>query len=156
MLIAFIAGSIHMIYSHNKTSSTSLTGLIRAIRDCCQRREEEMCKQLDLTSSQFACLIAVPRQPGELAIQDIATALGLSHSRTSRIVDSMVRDGLLNRHTMASDRRTQLVSMTPRGKKKWQAVQKLQEECEKKLREHLNVHRPQKLEGALKALADAW
>ena len=46
--------------------------------------------------------------------------MGLSPSRASRIVDSLVRGGLLARRTMDQDRRTQLVTLTSAGREKWQ------------------------------------
>ena len=140
----------------DRKSPPSLTALIRAIRDCCQRKEEEMSNQLALTASQFACLTVLPDRTQDLSIQEMAGILGLSHSRASRVVDSLVRDGLLARRTMASDRRTQLVALTPKGRRKWQAVHALLEECERKLREQLNLHRPKELEETLKILMSAW
>ena len=74
-----------------------------------------MCQKLGLTASQFACLLALPEQAGEFNVHQVAEVMGLSPSRTSRIVDSLVRDGLLSRRTLDSDRRTQLVALTSTG-----------------------------------------
>ena len=75
-----------------------MIGLVRAMRDCCQRQEGEMCHKLSLTASQFACLLAMP-ETGELTVHQVAKVMGLSPSRASRIVDSLVREGLLERQT---------------------------------------------------------
>ena len=133
-----------------------LTGLIRTIRDCCQRHEEEMCFKLSLNTSQFTCLLAIPDPNGELSIQQIASIMGLSPSRTSRIVDSLVRTGLLVRRTMDSDRRTQLIVLTSAGQEKWQAVHKLLAECEEKLLAQLPPPRSQELAETLQKLLNSW
>jgi MarR family transcriptional regulator for hemolysin len=133
-----------------------LTGLVRAIRDCCQQKEGMLCKKLGVTRSQFACLVALPEPAAELNVQQVSTAMGLSPSRACRVVDSLVRRGLLLRRAMDSDRRIQLVALTATGRKKWQQAQKLLAECEEKLREHLPAGRPQELAKTLKTLIDAW
>ena len=115
-----------------------------------------MCRKLALTPSQFACLLAMPEPAGEFNVQQVAKVMGLSPSRASRIVDSLVRGGLLARRTLDSDRRTQLVTLTPAGQEKWQVAQKLLAECEKKLLAHLPPQRSRELAETLKTLINAW
>ena len=112
------------------TAVPTLTGLVRTIRDCCQRKEGEICHKLALNASQFACLLALSEEASELNIHQMAKVMGLSPSRTSRIVDSLVRDGLLSRRALETDRRTQLVALTSTGRQKWQLAHKLLFECE--------------------------
>jgi DNA-binding MarR family transcriptional regulator len=133
-----------------------LTGLVRTIRDCCQRQEGKICRKLALTPSQFACLVALPEPTAELTVHQVAKAMGLSPSRASRIVDSLVRAGLLDRRTLDQDRRTQLVSLTGDGKAKWQEAQELLAECEKKLLGHLPPQRTRELAETLRTLIKAW
>jgi DNA-binding MarR family transcriptional regulator len=138
------------------TAVPLLTGLVRTMRDCCQRQEGIMCRKLGLTPSQFACLLAMPEQAGEFKVQEVAEVMGLSPSRTSRIVDSLVRDGLFSRRTLDSDRRTQLVTLTPTGREKWQLAHKLLAECEKRLLAHLLPQRKQELAETLQTIIKAW
>jgi DNA-binding MarR family transcriptional regulator len=133
-----------------------LTGLVRTIRDCCQRQEGELCQKLGLNPSQFACLLAMPEQAGEFNVHEVAEVMGLSPSRASRIVDSLVRGGLLSRRTLNSDRRTQLVALTSAGQAKWQEAHKLLAECERKLLAHLSPQRRRELAETLKDLIQAW
>ncbi len=133
-----------------------LVGLVRTIRDCCQRKEGEMCRKLALTASQFACLLSLPEQGEEANIRQVAKTMGLSPSRTSRIVDSMVRRKLLSRRATDSDRRTQLLSLTAAGRKKWQVARRLLAECEQNLLDKLSGERPRELQEALQALINAW
>jgi DNA-binding MarR family transcriptional regulator len=133
-----------------------LTGMVRTIRDCCQRQEGEMCRKLGLNPSQFACLLAMPEQAGEFTVHEVAEVMGLSPSRASRIVDSLVRGGLLSRRTLNSDRRTQLVTLTSAGRSKWQEAHKLLADCERKLLANLSPQRKRELAETLKDLIQAW
>jgi DNA-binding MarR family transcriptional regulator len=133
-----------------------LTGLVRTIRDCCQRQEGMMCRKLALTPSQFACLVAMPEPTAELNVHQLAKVMGLSPSRASRIVDSLVRGGLFSRRALDHDRRTQLVSLTSSGQEKWQEAHMLLAECEKRLLAHLPRQRTRELAETLKTLIDSW
>jgi len=139
-----------------QNTAISLLGLVRTMRDCCQRQEGEMCRKLALTASQFACLVVMPEQAGELNIHQMAKIMGVSPSRASRIIDSLARAGLLDRRTMDSDRRTQLVTLTPSGREKWQLAHKLLAECEKRLLAHLAPQRGQEMQETLQTLINAW
>ncbi len=133
-----------------------LVGLVRTMRDCCQRKEGELCRKLGLTASQFACLLSMPEQGGEFKVHQVAKTMGLSPSRTSRIVDSLVQAGLLARRAMDRDRRTQLVTLTFTGRQKWQLAHRLLVECEEHLLSKLQGQRSQELAATMQALINAW
>ena len=133
-----------------------LIGLIRTIRDCCQRQEMEMCRKLALTHSQLACLLAVPVQADEFNVDQVAKVMGLSPSRASRVVDSLVCRGLLYRRTADSDRRIHLLALTLAGGDKCYEAGTLMVKCEKKLLSELPPQRSRELEEALRTLVDAW
>ncbi len=133
-----------------------LVGLVRTMRDCCQRKEAELCRKLALTASQFACPLALPEQGGELNVHQVAETMRLSPSRTSRVVDSLVRAGLLARRTVDRDRRTQRVTLTLAGRQKWQLAHRLLLECEEHLLAKLQGLRSQELAETMEALINAW
>jgi MarR family transcriptional regulator, organic hydroperoxide resistance regulator len=147
-------GKYQMKATTNNQTVPQLIGLVRAIRDCCQRNEYEMCQQLALTASQFACLLAMP-ETSALNVHQLGEALKLSPSRASRIVDSLVREGLLDRRTTAKDRRQQHLTLTAPGRAKWHKAHTLLMECEKKLLSQLPAQRSRDLEAALKTLINA-
>ena len=131
-----------------------LIGLVRTIRDCCQRKEGEMCQRLALTASQFSCLVAMP-ETSSLNVHQLGEAIGLSPSRASRIVDSLVREGLLDRQTTVNDRRQQHLTLTSAGRAKWHKAHMLLMECEQKLLSQLSAQRSRDLEEALKTVINA-
>jgi DNA-binding MarR family transcriptional regulator len=145
-----------MTTSSQKPAVPLLTGLIRSIRDCCQRQEGQLCRKLALTPAQFACLVSMPEPAAALNVHQLAKVMGLSPSRSSRVIDSLVRSGFFSRHAMDNDRRTQLVSLTKAGEEKWQEAQRLLSECEKKLLGHLPPQRTQELAETLRTLINAW
>jgi len=131
-----------------------LIGLVRVMRDCCQRQEGEMCQKLGLNASQFACLLAMPKD-AELNVQQIARVMELSPSRTSRIVDSLVQEGLLERKNSDNDRRQQHVILTAFGYQKLQTAYVLLAECEQKLFSYLSAQKSRELEELLTSVLDA-
>ncbi len=133
-----------------------LVGLVRTIRDCCQSKEGEMCRKLALTASQFACLLAIPEEAGELNVHQVAKTMGISPSRASRVVDSLVRVEVLSRRTTDNDRRIQLLALTSAGWEKRQLAQKLLAECEDNLLAHMAAERSQELAETLRELITAW
>jgi DNA-binding MarR family transcriptional regulator len=155
MLLAKNAKGIYRMEVSTKNQTVPLLiGLVRTIRDCCQRKEGEMCRQIDLTASQFTCLLAMP-ETSALNVHQLGEAIGLSPSRASRVVDSLVREGLLDRQTTANDRRQQHLSLTSRGRAKWHKAHMLLMECEQKLLSQLSAQRSRDLEEALKTVIDA-
>ena len=137
-----------------KTAVPPLISLVRAMRDCCQRQEGEMCQKLGLNVSQFACLLAMP-ETGELTVHQVAKAMELSPSRASRIVDSLVQENLLERKTSTNDRRQQYLGLTSAGRSKWQMAHTLLVECEQKLLTHLSGQKSKDLEELLTAVINA-
>jgi len=55
------------------------------------------------------------RHQGPQSVSSLAAAVSLSQAATSRMVDSMVKAGLLTRHEAAVDRRQKRVALAPAG-----------------------------------------
>lgn len=60
-------------------------------------------------------LRAVERSGPRASVTDVAEALLLSHSATSRLVDDAVRAGHLTSERVADDRRRAVIALTPAG-----------------------------------------
>jgi DNA-binding MarR family transcriptional regulator len=60
-------------------------------------------------------LILTQSQDGEMRPSDLADQIGLSRSATTRLIDRLERNGLVERRVCGSDRRGTYVSLTPRG-----------------------------------------
>ena len=78
-------------------------------------REEKACQ--GVTLSQHYTLDALLRKR-ELTMKDLSHELNLAISTLTRIVDILVRDGLIQRRSSPSDRRKVLVTLSEKGRKK--------------------------------------
>lgn len=71
-------------------------------------------RSADLSVPQFRALGFVHRHP-ETSVSAVAEHLGLSAPATSRLLDSLVERGLLERQVSATDRRFVALRLSPRG-----------------------------------------
>jgi MarR family transcriptional regulator for hemolysin len=68
----------------------------------------------DLTIPQFRTLVYADRNPGT-SLSDLADHLGLTLPSTSKLVDELLKRGLIVREEHPRDRRRQKLSQTNRG-----------------------------------------
>ena len=102
----------------------------------------------ELSVSQFRTLLHVSR--GAVNNSKLAELMGLSVAATSRMVDSVVRGGLLRRRTSKSDRRQVTLSLTQDGRETVDRAQVLMRE---RLALRLSALEPAKRARLDKALA---
>lgn len=69
---------------------------------------------IDVTPKEWAVLLILWKQP-DLTPGAIADATFRDRTTVSRLVDGMVRKGLVERHTDPEDRRRSILRPTPRG-----------------------------------------
>lgn len=138
-----------------ESSQARMMTLVRLLRDCCLRKEDELCRHLSLNNSQYACLLVFP--PSEsITVGDLSRLMELSPSRTSRIADNLVRRGFLSRRIPDSDRRSQLLKLAPAGRKVKEAIEQLSIECERRLLDSLSAERVSQAREGIEALIQAF
>jgi DNA-binding MarR family transcriptional regulator len=71
---------------------------------------------LDLSLSQLRALHILEADDRELALHELAHAVGLSVAAAGRAVDGLVREGLVARREDPTDRRVKRMSATERGR----------------------------------------
>ncbi|SDS82077.1 MarR family winged helix-turn-helix transcriptional regulator [Jiangella sp. DSM 45060] len=71
--------------------------------------------ELDLSISQFRCLILLGQHAGALPINELADRLDLTLATAGRNVDRLVAHGLVERREDPQDRRVRLVSLSGAG-----------------------------------------
>ena len=138
-----------------QSGPNSLMTLVRQLRDCCQRKEDELCGQLSLNSSQYECLLLFP-ESGSVSVNELSGILKLSVSRTSRIIDTLVRGGFLSRRTPDTDRRSRRLRLTPKGRVSRKTIDRLVAECESRLMAHLPARRVPEIRREIEALIKAF
>lgn len=73
--------------------------------------------ELDLSISQFRCLILLGQHAEALPINELADRLDLTLATAGRNVDRLVAHGLVERREDPQDRRVRLVSLSDTGRR---------------------------------------
>ena len=73
--------------------------------------------EMDLSISQFRCLILLSRGTDEIPIHELADQLQLSVATAGRSIDRLVAQHLITRREDPHDRRVRLISLSDEGKK---------------------------------------
>ena len=78
--------------------------------------DESFQRDAKLSMTDYSVLVALSEAPtGELRMGELAEAAALSRSRTSRVVDDLVRRSLVSRRKCEQDGRSSLAAVTPEG-----------------------------------------
>lgn len=72
-------------------------------------------------ATQGYTLLSLP-QEGSMTMNDLSSAMGLANSTTTRVVDELVRKGLVRRKSDNADRRVVKVELTVRGQELWRTL----------------------------------
>ena len=81
-----------------------------------RRLDTDLQRGAGLTASEYIVLMGLSEAPNrELRMTDLATATGLSASRTTRLVDDVQSRGWVTKVASSSDTRGNVARLTPRG-----------------------------------------
>ena len=82
--------------------------------------------RFDTTLPRFDVLAqldaAARESKAEVTMSDLSRRLMVTNGNLTSLVERLVREGLVKRETMATDRRTQIVRLTPAGKRSLDAM----------------------------------
>ncbi len=119
-----LAASVASQKKESRDSRTSLRMWLRLLA-CSNLVEREvrgrLRDQFDTTLPRFdvlAQLDAASREPRrELTMSELSRRLMVTNGNLTSLIERLVREGLVRRDTSPSDRRTQVVRITPAGKR---------------------------------------
>ena len=96
-----------------------LQGLMGELIECCEDRKSYESQRFNLLCAEIRCLMLFK---GEryLTVKGLAQKLHVAKSRVTRIVDGLMRRGLVERIEDPKDGRIKLLNLTPIGLKKSQ------------------------------------
>lgn len=134
--------------------SRRLFELILAVKRKCQGSEEQIQRELGLSPAQFNALIVL-EGAGEITGCEFAERMALSPSRGSRVLNKLVTDGYARTRLSPQDRRTILISLTPKGRKTRQQMLGHMEACESRICGSLDRERLARVRDALELLETA-
>ena len=112
--------------------------LITDLKVMCNARDQKLCDELSLSPAEFNFFASYDFS-GKITSTGISKTLNLSVSRTSRVIDKLVKSGLLKRRTGSSDRRVVFLNLSQKGKDIVEHIDKNKAECEQNLIEKLSV-----------------
>jgi DNA-binding MarR family transcriptional regulator len=92
-----------------------LEQFVQQLMTCVHAEGLDQLVELDLSMTQARTLFTVAQAGRPLAINEVASSIGLSVAAAGRTVDQLVRLGVLERHESPDDRRVKLVAVTARG-----------------------------------------
>ncbi|MCF7912779.1 MAG: MarR family transcriptional regulator [Candidatus Cloacimonetes bacterium] len=93
------------------------TKLSKELNTLCVKRESMTRKQLSLGRIECDLLQYLHDLNTAICMNDIAEKLNVSHSRITRLIDTLVEKGLVQRFPSRRDRRSWLAKITDKGKR---------------------------------------
>jgi DNA-binding MarR family transcriptional regulator len=96
---------------------------LRAHAQVTRRLEHDLLAEHDLPLASYDVLVQLSEAPGDsLRMTQLAERVLISRSGLTRLVDRLVRDGLVERQACPSDARGTLAALTPAGRTKLAAA----------------------------------
>ncbi len=134
MLIANIANSTEV---DNKMEK-KLVDLIIELKKGCLIDEEQIRTLCNISLAEYRAVMEI-KTTERLTCNVLSEKMGLSVSRGSRIIDSLVRKGYLLRMENPEDRRSFVLSLSSKGAKIKDDIERERNNCEKRIREKLST-----------------
>lgn len=79
------------------------------------RRFDEALRPLELTNGQFSLLMSLNR-PAAASMGSVASLLGMDRTTVTAVLKPLERRGLLKVNVAAEDRRSRVMTLTPKGR----------------------------------------
>jgi DNA-binding MarR family transcriptional regulator len=97
--------------------------LMRIVKVMPRLLDADLIRGAGMTASEYTTLMMLSEAANrELRMSDLASATGLSASRTTRLVDDLQTRGLVTKTPSSSDARANVTRLTPRGMSKLKAA----------------------------------
>jgi len=116
----------------------------------------EMNTETDLSLDWYGILLMLSQaEMGAMRPSDLADQVSLSRSATTRLIDRMERDGLVERRSCGTDRRGTFVALTPLGEKVFRQAGRIHlQGIDQHLGSHLTTDDMANLRRILRKLSD--
>jgi DNA-binding MarR family transcriptional regulator len=118
------------------------------------RFEERIGGECALTSREVSCLGALPRGQA-VSAGELAERMELSASRASRVINGLREKGCLTEDYDRDDRRAVSITLTKKGERLLDAIERKKDECEQRLLRRIDRRRVQSIRDSLGVLATA-
>jgi DNA-binding MarR family transcriptional regulator len=92
-----------------------LRDLISEMVRCCEDRNLLETKKFSLPYTELKCLLLF-KEEKYLTVKGMSAKLNVAKSRVTKLMNSLIRKGLVNRIDDPKDARMRLISLSPKGK----------------------------------------
>ena len=134
--------------------SRRLFELILAIKRKCECNEDQIQTELGLSQAEFNGLIVLDEERERLGCE-FARQMGLSASRGSRVLNTLVTHGYAKTQCSPEDRRAIRITLTGKGRRMKRKIADRMEHCEKDIIRRLDDHGRRQVVQALELLETA-
>ena len=98
------------------SEETFWRALMRIVLSLPRELHDDMVRATGLTASEYTVLVNLSEAPNrQLRMADLASAIALSPSRTTRLVDTLQSHGLVVKRASSADGRSNLAELTSQG-----------------------------------------
>lgn len=115
--------------------------------------QEHMRMICNLSIAEYRGIMA-QKNGKEMTCQEIAKVMGLSPSRSSRVIDNLVRKGFFIRKVCQNDRRSVAVTLSSKGKGVKEKIQKNREQLEQEIQRNFSDEEIHMIRNSLRMLLD--
>jgi DNA-binding MarR family transcriptional regulator len=116
----------------------NLMDLIMELKKGCLEDEEQIRTLCNVSLAEYKAVMEIDTTE-RITCNVLSKKMGLSPSRGSRIIDGLVRKKYLVRMTNLEDRRSFVLSLSPKGTKIKEQIKRERNNCEKRIREKLST-----------------
>jgi len=115
-----------------------LVDLIIELKKGCMEDEKQIRTLCNISLAEYQGIMEI-NATERITCNILSKKMGLSPSRGSRIIDGLVRKGYLLRTTNPKDRRSFVLSLSSKGVKIKDNIERERNNCEKRIREKLST-----------------
>ncbi len=151
MLIANIANSTEV---DNKMEK-NLVDLIIELKKSCMEDEKQIRTLCNVSLAEYKGIIEIETTE-RVTCSVLSKKMGLSISRGSRIIDSLVRKGYLLRMENPEDRRSFVLFLSSKGAKIRKQIEQERNNCEYRIRKNLSFKEVELIKEGLELIAKVF
>ncbi len=133
----------------------SLLDLISALKQGCMKDEKQIRSICQISLAEYKGIVEIEIDE-RITCNRLSRKMGLSPSRGSRVIDSLVRKGYFIRSTNPLDRRSFVIYLSSDGLKIRRQIQQEKKRYEEKIRERFSVEEINQIRNALDLISDIF
>jgi MarR family transcriptional regulator, transcriptional regulator for hemolysin len=123
-----------------------LVTMVLLVRGFRNKLEDEL-RKINQSTSRMETLAAILNMPGDKSQTDVARRLRIEGATVTRMIDSLAREGLVERQPHPTDRRINLVRITPEGERELQRIFRIYDMMRDHFLQDISAQEVDKLQG---------